>query len=128
MSSSKFLFSCHSPRCERIFVAEQYSLPTTFGEDEYTISMTSSTGMVGADEANDLGYDGTGTIVAILDTGFDADHEAFSVMPTDGKYTKSDIANLLKGKLSCGVSNVDDVYINEKAQRPGLPARGQAAQ
>ncbi len=32
---------------KRIFVAEQYSLPTTFGEDEYTISMTSSTGMVG---------------------------------------------------------------------------------
>lgn len=44
---------------KRIFVAEQYSLPTTFGEDEYTISMTSSTGMVGADKANTLGYDGT---------------------------------------------------------------------
>ena len=73
---------------KRIFVAEQYSLPTTLGEDEYTISMTSSTGMVGANEANELGYDGTGTIVAILDTGFDADHEAFSVMPTDGKYSK----------------------------------------
>lgn len=55
---------------KRIFVAEQYSLPTTLGEDEYTISMTSSTGMVGANEANELGYDGTGTIVAILDTGF----------------------------------------------------------
>ena len=100
---------------KRIFVAEQYSLPTTLGEDEYTISMTSSTGMVGANEANELGYDGTGTIVAILDTGFDADHEAFSVMPTGGKYSKSDVAQLLKGKLSCGVSNVDDVYINEKA-------------
>ena len=36
-------------------------------------------------------------------------------MPTDGKYSKSDVAQLLKGKLSCGVSNVDDVYINEKA-------------
>ena len=47
---------------KRIFVAEQYSLPTTLGEDEYTISMTSSTGMVGANEANELGYDGTGTI------------------------------------------------------------------
>ncbi len=100
---------------KRIFVAEQYSLPTTLGEDEYTISMTSSTGMVGANEANELGYDGTGTIVAILDAGFDADHEAFSVMPTGGKYSKSDVAQLLKGKLSCGVSNVDDVYINEKA-------------
>ena len=36
-------------------------------------------------------------------------------MPTDGKYTKSDIANLLKGKLSCGVTNADEVYVNEKA-------------
>ena len=71
---------------KRIFVAEQYSLPTTYGEDEYTISMSSSAGMVGADEANTLGYDGTGTIVAVLDTGFDEDHEAFSVMPENGKY------------------------------------------
>ncbi len=100
---------------KRIFVAEQYSLPTTFDENEYTISMTSSTGMVGADKANTLGYDGTGMIVAILDTGFMKSHEAFSVMPTDGKYTKSDVANLLKGKLSCGVTNADEVYVNEKA-------------
>ena len=102
------------PGVKRIFVAEQYGLPTTFTEEEYTISMSSSTGMVGADKANTLGYDGTGTIVAILDTGFDADHEAFSVMPTEGKYSKSDIAALLDGSLACGVTNVDDVYINEK--------------
>ena len=100
---------------KRIFVAEQYSLPTTYGEDEYTISMSSSAGMVGADEANTLGYDGTGTIVAVLDTGFDEDHEAFSVMPENGKYSKADIAGMLQSKLSCGVSNVDEVYINEKA-------------
>lgn len=67
-----------------VYVAEQYDLPTT---SDATISMTSSTGMVGSTEANALGYDGTGMVVAILDTGFSKDHEAFSVMPTDGKIT-----------------------------------------
>lgn len=99
---------------KRIFVAEQYSLPT-MEDTDYTISMSSSTGMVGATEANELGYDGTGTIVAILDTGYDFDHEAFSVMPTDRKYSKADVAELLKKGLSCGVTNADEVYINEKA-------------
>lgn len=98
---------------KRIFVAEQYSLPT-MEDTDYTISMSSSTGMVGATEANELGYDGTGTIVAILDTGYDSDHEAFSVMPTGGKYSKADVAELLKKGLSCGVTNADDVYISEK--------------
>ena len=36
-------------------------------------------------------------------------------MPENGKYSKADIAGMLQSKLSCGVSNVDEVYINEKA-------------
>lgn len=71
--------------------------------------------MVGCRRGQYPGYDGTGTIVAVLDTGFDEDHEAFSVMPENGKYSKADIAGMLQSKLSCGVSNVDEVYINEKA-------------
>ena len=43
------------PGVKRIFVAEQYSLPTTFTEEEYTISMSGSTGMVGADKGQHLG-------------------------------------------------------------------------
>ena len=101
---------------KNVWVAEQYSLPTTFDADDYTISMSSSTGMVGSTEANAMGYDGTGTIVAILDTGFMKSHEAFSVMPTNTKYSKDDIASLLQSqKLSSGVKDVDSVYINEKA-------------
>ena len=101
---------------KNVWVAEQYSLPEDLSADDDTISMSSSTGMVGSTEANAMGYDGTGTIVAILDTGFMKAHEAFSVMPTDTKYSKDDIASLLQSQtLASKVTDVDSVYINEKA-------------
>ena len=101
---------------KRVWIAEQYSLPEDLSGTDYTISMSSSTGMVGSTEANAMGYDGTGTIVAILDTGFMKDHEAFSVMPTNTKYSKDDIASLLQSQtLASGVKDADSVYINEKA-------------
>ena len=101
---------------KRISVAEQYTLPATLQGETYTPSMSSSGGMIGSDRANTLGYDGTGTIVAILDTGFMKAHEAFSVMPTDGKYSKDDIAKMLSQvKLSSGMTDVEKVYVNEKA-------------
>lgn len=101
---------------KNIWVAEQYSLPEDLSADDDTISMNSSTGMVGSTEANAMGYDGTGTIVAILDTGFMKAHEAFSVMPTNTKYSKDDIASLLQSQsLASKVTDADSVYINEKA-------------
>lgn len=101
---------------KNVWVAEQYSLPEDLSADDDTISMNSSTGMVGSTEANAMGYDGTGTIVAILDTGFMKAHEAFSVMPTDTKYSRDDIASLLQSQtLASGAKDADSVYINEKA-------------
>ena len=76
--------------------------------------MASSSGMVGATEANELGYDGAGTVVAVLDTGMDTDHEAFSVMPTEAKYTREDIQKLLEKGLACGMTTADEVYVSEK--------------
>ena len=101
---------------KNVWVAEQYSLPEDLSADDYTIFMSSSTGMVGSTEANAMGYDGTGTIVAILDTGFMKAHEAFSVMPTNTKYSRDDIASLLQSQtLASKVTDADSVYINEKA-------------
>lgn len=101
---------------KNVWVAEQYSLPEDLSADDDTISMSSSTGMVGSTEANAMGYDGTGTIVAILDTGFMKAHEAFSVMPTNTKYSRDDIASLLQSQtLASKVTDADSVYINEKA-------------
>ena len=59
--------------------------PEVISQTDLTPSMGMSTNLVGADVAWDLGYTGEGMTVAILDTGIRQTHEAFSVMPENGK-------------------------------------------
>ena len=71
-------------------------------------------------DSSNCGYDGTGMVVAVLDTGLDSSHTAFSpnnfTSDTLG-LTYDEVAAVLKDtkayELSAGLS-VDDVYINEK--------------
>ncbi len=81
------------------------------------------TGVYDSSNAISKGYDGSGMVVAILDTGLDYKHSAFANMPNgtyDSKFTKEYIANVLATKdLSSesfydGTLTVDDVYYNEK--------------
>ena len=66
------------------------------------------------------GYDGSGMVVAVLDTGLDSNHTAFSVENfTSGKLglTKDQVAELLSqttANKQAGGLSVDDVYVNEK--------------
>lgn len=97
-----------------VYLVERYTVPEDPSQ-EVGLHMANSSPMVGANLATQEGYDGTGMIVAILDTGIDTDHEAFSVMPTDGKYMLEDVQAMLDANdLACGVQDVADVYINEK--------------
>ncbi len=99
----------------RIFVAATYELPENLaGEEALVPMMDSSSGMISAGFAHDLGYDGSGSVVAILDSGLDTRHEAFQTMPETVKYTEEAIGNLLKGKLSCGITDASQVYVNAK--------------
>ena len=66
------------------------------------------------------GYDGSGMVVAVLDTGLDSAHTAFSVnnftSDTLG-LTYEDVAAVVKDTAAARLSEnlgVDDVYINEK--------------
>ena len=43
--------------------------------------MAGSTGGIGSDVVNAMGYDGSGMMVAVLDTGLDTDHVAFATAP-----------------------------------------------
>ncbi|MGN8841456.1 protease inhibitor I9 family protein [Niallia sp. HCP3S3_B10] len=70
---------------KRIFEAVKYELPAEANND---IQMKNSSVMIGADQAQALGYEGEKTIVAILDTGLDTNHEAFQKDPQNSKYSK----------------------------------------
>ncbi len=68
----------------------------------------------------DCGYDGSGMVVAVLDTGLDSGHSAFSVDNFTSEklgLTYEDVAKVIgdtkAASLREGLS-VDDVYINEK--------------
>ncbi len=70
--------------------------------------------------SGDSGYDGSGMVVAVLDTGLDSNHSAFSVDNFTSQklgLTYEDVAAVLDQTLAyeqSGGLSVDDVYINEK--------------
>ena len=72
--------------------------------------------------SSSFGYDGTGTVVAVLDTGLDYNHTAFSVNNFTADRSKLGmtfadvegfVANTEANKLHSGLT-ASDVYINEK--------------
>ena len=70
--------------------------------------------------SSESGYDGSGMVVAVLDTGLDSNHTAFSVnnfTSTKLGLTKAQVAELLSqttANKQAGGLSVDDVYVNEK--------------
>ncbi len=70
--------------------------------------------------SSDVAYDGSGMVVAVLDTGLDSNHTAFSTSNFTSEklgLTYQDVAALVgktkANELSDGLT-VDDVYINDK--------------
>ncbi len=76
----------------------------------------SSGAMIGLDEARALGYDGAGTAVAIIDSGFDVNHEAFRLSDeSTAKYSKEDIDNIISSnQMNCRNGFFNTVYKNAK--------------
>ena len=86
---------------------------------ENKVNFYESTGIF---DSSDFKYDGTGMVVAVLDTGLDYTHSAFSVnnFTADRSklgLTKDKVAALLADTKASGFVEglkVDDVYMNEK--------------
>ena len=71
-------------------------------------------------KSSQSGYDGSGMVVAVLDTGLDSNHTAFSPNNFTSKklgLTYDEVASVInktKANELAGGLSVDDVYINEK--------------
>lgn len=98
-----------------IIVGEVYNTcETKLVENEVNVFDT------GIFNSSDAGYDGTGMVVAVLDTGLDSNHTAFSPKNFSSKklgLTYEDVAKVINDTAASeqleGLT-VDDVYINEK--------------
>ena len=100
-----------------VIVSEVYEASKT-EVVENPVKYFESTGIFDSSES---GYDGSGMVVAVLDTGLDSAHTAFSVdnfKSTKLGLTYEEVAEVLSqstaNKLQNGGLTVDDVYINEK--------------
>ncbi|MBQ8279232.1 MAG: leucine-rich repeat protein [Roseburia sp.] len=99
----------------KAIVGEEYEVAET-KLVENTVNVY-DTGIFKSEES---GYDGSGMVVAVLDTGLDSNHSAFSVENFTSDHlglTYEDVAAVVKdtaaSELVSGLT-VDDVYINEK--------------
>ncbi|MBQ8896830.1 MAG: leucine-rich repeat protein [Clostridia bacterium] len=98
-----------------VILGEEYErCETKLVENEVNVFDT------GIFDSSDSGFDGSGVVVAVLDTGLDSNHTAFS--PKNFSSNKlgltyeevaSVVGNTAASKLTGGLT-VDDVYINDK--------------
>ena len=67
---------------------------------------------------NDTQYDGSNTIVAVLDSGFDYTHEVFQMEIAKPAKTKDDISKILENTVAYDMAQgdltIDDVYLSSK--------------
>ncbi len=102
------------------FVAPTFELiaPTAAEEVNLTPSMHMSTNLTSSDLAWDLGYTGEGMVVAVVDTGIRQTHEAFSVMPENGKidlaYLRDVYAEYGDVLHAGSLQDINDIYYNAK--------------
>ena len=98
-----------------VMVSEVYNVAET-----KLVENTVNVYETGIFKSGESGYDGSGMVVAVLDTGLDSNHTAFSVQNfTSNKLglTYEDVAKVLgktKANELAGGLSADDVYVNQK--------------
>lgn len=71
--------------------------------------------LTGVSELHEIGYDGEGAVIGIIDAGCDTAHEFFSSEPDNPRYTKEDIDQIVKNTaLNANASSANQVYKNAK--------------
>lgn len=91
---------------KRLYFTKTF-VPQASSESKATVQQTKKT---------DSDYNGGGTVIAVVDTGFDISHEAFSVEPQNQKYTKQAFFNMLNNMPlnASEIYGADFLYKNAK--------------
>ncbi len=105
-------------RVTNVLLADTYEVPKAVTENE--VRVDASTGIF---DSTDVGYDGTGTVVAVVDTGTDYTHEVFDMELDDATaaVSKDDVAAIASALSATSLSaaagdaiNEDDLYLTSK--------------
>ena len=110
------------------YVSTQFNKPTshniastqTLSADSGVINNETNVDPATGIYVNETQYDGTNTIVAVLDSGFDYTHEVFKMDLDDSKLaiTKDKVSSLLPSTMAYQFAkenlSVDDVYLSDK--------------
>ncbi len=76
---------------KNVTVSTMYSMPRDVEEIDLEAVYSDSDAFTGIEEAHEAGYTGAGTVIAVLDTGFELGHEAFDCDVKNPTYSKKDI-------------------------------------
>ncbi len=94
--------------------------------DEYDPNMMTSSQMIGSNVAYESGYKGAGSVVAVIDTGIDSDHQSFNndaylyALEQDGytgdTLTQEDVAKVLEqlNIYANGNADAEDLHLSDK--------------
>ena len=84
----------NDPNVESVLISEKYDKPQVVTENDVNVYET------GIYDSSDIDYDGSGTVVAVLDTGLDYTHTAFQNQPTGNLALTMDDVNAVFDDLA----------------------------
>lgn len=106
-----------NPYVKQVILSDTYEAPKAVTENHVNVYET------GIFDSSDVGYDGTGTVVAVVDTGTDYTHEVFDMEldPEKVAMTKDDVAAVVPLLTATSQSQAkgdsideDDLYLKTK--------------
>ncbi len=107
------------PDVENVYISQEYELYEGTDAESGGMYLDSGCEMMNTDYMHDNGITGEGMVIAVIDSGFDVNHEIFQGEITGAKLSKTDIENLINGEslsinASGGDVTVNRVYRSEK--------------